>query len=162
MMYKAAITLMVLAVATANDDEADVRIKNGDRAPPNAYPWFAKGNGCGAALVTPEFVITAEHCSSYRFERVRIGAVCTGNANRDSNYSNCNSPDEKRYAEAIFDAPDNNDKTHNDLRLVQLTQPSTIDPVKIDSGISTNYIGGMYIQQTLTTIEQTFLPCIRT
>jgi hypothetical protein len=112
--------------------------------------------------VTPEFVITAEHCSSYRFERVRIGAVCTGNANRDSNYSNCNSPDEKRYAEAIFDAPDNNDKTHNDLRLVQLTEPSTIDPVKIDSGISTNYIGGMYIQQTLTTIEQTFLPCIRT
>jgi hypothetical protein len=34
---------------------------------PKAYPWFAKGIGCGAALVTPDLVITTEHCNSDRF-----------------------------------------------------------------------------------------------
>jgi len=142
-MYKTATAILVLvfSVATANEEEggAYLRIRNGDRAPPADYPWFAKGNGCGAVLVTSEFIITAGHCKEERFDRVRIGAVCTGDVNEG--YNNCGSPFEVRYAKEMFE-PDDVDGIWNDLRLVQLTVPSTIEPVNIDSGLSNTYAGG--------------------
>lgn len=120
-----------------------LRIINGDLAPADSYPWFAKGQGCGASLVTPEFVITAAHCSSYRFDRLRIGAVCTGNANGDG--TNCGNYFEVRYAKQEFMPPENQDGSTDeyDVRLVQLTERSTIEPVEIDDGLfSNNYSGG--------------------
>lgn len=118
-----------------------LRIINGDRAPADAYPWFAKGNGCGASLVTPEFIITAAHCNSRRFDRVRIGAVCTGNANDDG--TNCGNYFEVRYAKQEFMPPEHQGGTDEyDVRLVQLTERSTIPPVDIDTGVlSNNYPG---------------------
>jgi Secreted trypsin-like serine protease len=123
-----------------------LRIINGDLAPADAYPWFAKGQGCGASLVTPEFVITAAHCSSYRFDRLRIGAVCTGNANGDG--TNCGNYFEVRYAKQEFMPPENQDGSTDeyDVRLVQLTERSTIEPVEIDDGFfSNNYSGGAFV-----------------
>jgi V8-like Glu-specific endopeptidase len=130
-----------------HDQDADfnpqLRIINGDLAPPDAYPWFAKGQGCGASLVTPEFVITAAHCSSYRFDRLRIGAICTGNANEDGD--NCGSYYEVRYAKQEFMPPGAGTEEY-DVRLVQLTERSTIEPVEIDDGsLSNNYPGGTFL-----------------
>ena len=53
------------AIYYNNEDDDGVleRIMFGNRAPLDKYPWFAKGSGCGAALITPEFIITAEHCN---------------------------------------------------------------------------------------------------
>ena len=43
-------------------------IINGDFAPSGAYPWFARGTGCGGALISPEFVITG---------KIHVSFVCT-------------------------------------------------------------------------------------
>jgi len=139
MIFKVLILGTVFSTgSTANyEDGGSLRIINGDRAPYDAYQWFAKGNGCGAALVSPEFVITASHCDEYRFDRVRIGAVCTGDANED--YGNCNSDFEVRYSKNMFE-PDNG----GDLKLIQLTERSTITPADIDRGLSDSYVGGTY------------------
>jgi len=93
--------------------------------------------------VSPEFVITASHCDEYRFDRVRIGAVCTGNANED--YGNCGSDFEVRYSKNMFE-PDNS----GDLRLIQLTERSTITPAEIDRGLSNSYVGGTYKRRQAT------------
>ncbi|GFH49458.1 hypothetical protein CTEN210_05934 [Chaetoceros tenuissimus] len=123
------------AIYYNNEDDDGVleRIMYGNRAPLDKYPWFAKGSGCGAALITPEFIITAEHCNIDRFESVRIGAVCTGDVNKERDYDNCGAPFERRYRKRVFELNEKDD-LHTDLRLIQLDKRAQATPVGIDDG----------------------------
>jgi len=118
----------------------ETRIIGGEWADFDEYPWFALGSGCGASLVAPEWVLTAAHCDEDSFKRVKIGAVCRGS---NENY-NCNTDYEWRKSKKQFVHPKNNAKNMSyDLRLVQLTIPSTVEPVQIDDdSLSYSYEGG--------------------
>ncbi|GFH49459.1 hypothetical protein CTEN210_05935 [Chaetoceros tenuissimus] len=123
------------AIYYNNEDDDGVleRIMYGSRAPFNKYPWFAEGIGCGAALIAPEFIITAEHCNIDRFRRVKISAVCTGQLNEDRGYDNCGAPFEERYRKRVFELNEQNG-LHIDLRLIQLDKRAQATPVGIDDG----------------------------
>ena len=134
------------AIYYNNEDDDGVleRIMYGTRAPLDKYPWFAKGSGCGAALITPEFIITAEHCNIDRFESVRIGAVCTGDVNKERDYDNCGAPFERRYRKRVFELNERDD-LHTDLRLIQLDKRAQATPVGIDDGSLLNsYAAGKF------------------
>ena len=128
-----------------DDDRVLERIMYGNRAPFNKYPWFAEGIGCGAALIAPEFIITAEHCNIDRFRRVKIGAVCTGQLNEDRGYDNCGAPFEERYRKRVFELNEKNG-IHTDLRLIQLDKRAQATPIGIDDGtLVQRYAAGMCI-----------------
>jgi len=120
------------------------RIIGGSPADFHEYPWFALGDGCGASLIAPEWVLTAAHCSTDNFDKLRIGAVCRGSV--DPNYTNCNTFYEMRYPKKQFVHPKWDDCFFSyDLRLIQLTFPSTVQPVQIDDGsVSPSYDGGKF------------------
>ena len=52
------------------------RIVGGDQAKVGDYPYFVLGDGCGAALVAPDVILFAAHCSENSFlnKQVSIGA----------------------------------------------------------------------------------------
>lgn len=121
----------------------ETRIIGGEWSDFDEYPWFALGSGCGASLVAPEWVLTAAHCYEDRFNQVKIGAVCRGSS---ENY-NCDTDYEWRYSKKQFVHPKNNAENMSyDLRLVQLTIPSTVEPVQIDDdSLSYDYEGGKFV-----------------
>ena len=144
-------SILLLAMHSKNDDingrrdtlkrdagnGVSERIMFGSRAPFDKYPWFAEGIGCGAALIAPEFLVTASHCNVDRFRRVKIGAVCTGRVNEDRRSDNCGAPVEERYRKRVFKMTEKNG-LHTDLMLIQLDQRAQVTPVGIDDGSLVN------------------------
>lgn len=129
------------------DNGVSGRIMFGSRAPFDKYPWFAEGIGCGAALIAPEFLVTASHCNVDRFRRVKIGAVCTGQVNEDRRYDNCGAHFEERYRKRVFKLTEKNG-LHTDLMLIQLDQRAQVKPVGIDDGTLVNaYAAGKCFSQ---------------
>ena len=132
------------------------KILGGNEAWKGAYPWYSRPTikdfknwfGCGANLVSDQFVLTAAHCIyGYNFgtlstDGYQIGALC-------SPYkpgANCGQKVEEIYIRRRFIHPYYNPYTvANDFTLLQLVRPSTIAPVKMDDGsVSNNYPNGMY------------------
>jgi hypothetical protein len=61
--HKLAIGTIILLITSTirscvSAGEPETLIINGEIAPPDAYPWFVKGRGCGGSLISPEFVLT--------------------------------------------------------------------------------------------------------
>lgn len=142
-----ALTIVLASLTTAEETIREQQthsrelIIGGSLAPSNLYPWLAQGyGGCGASLVTPEFVLTSAHCRG-RFSSLKIGAKCRNHENQDG--KNCGQYSEivNRASNYIHPLYTNiNGNAQNDLMLVQLAQPSTITPVKMDLGtISDGY-----------------------
>jgi len=47
-------------------DDAGIQIVNGRTAPVGAWPWQIHLGGCGASIISPEWLVSAAHCGSPR------------------------------------------------------------------------------------------------
>lgn len=144
-----------LATSSAEDGDGDSRIVGGSFVPVGTYPWFtslirAVGpkpieniHGCGASLVSPEFVLTANHCITQAYRNnpaVRVGAY-----KKPFTWGNNGGQDTEFFkVKQIFEHPDyTEDSEDNDFTLLHLDGKSSFTPVKLDdSNISNSYSSG--------------------
>jgi trypsin len=115
------------------------KIIGGSNAPFGAYPWFVGAGGCGASLVSSEFILTAAHCSDFIY-KVHVGLVCKfGN--------NCDQKKESFLVAEKFQHPLYNENSlAYDFALMKLDSQSTITPVELDFGdYSPNYDNEKYL-----------------
>jgi len=126
------------------------KIIGGVQVDADEYPWFARGTsnnhnrwwGCGASLVTPEFVLSAAHCGFDTSGGFQIGALCSPYGPSESD--NCDQKIEEFDIDAVFDHDGyDNSNLNNDFSLIRLSGRSSIAPVPMDTnGLSNGYTGG--------------------
>jgi V8-like Glu-specific endopeptidase len=57
------------------DFEEDARIVNGQDASPGQFPYFGRWGGCGASLISSDFMLSAAHCNIQEGDGpIRLGA----------------------------------------------------------------------------------------
>jgi len=116
-------------------------IIGGEEVPKDTYPWFAQSrvgsswHGCGGSLVTPEYILTAAHCTYNQPTAYRIGALCNFRAN-------CDQDREQISVDKVTDHPNYDSNTLDyDFSLIKLKRRAVVaTPVKMDDGsVEGNY-----------------------
>jgi hypothetical protein len=59
-------------------NEVVPQIVGGSPVPAGSYPYFSRGNGCGAALIASDLLVSAAHCEGAFSSTVRVNASYFG------------------------------------------------------------------------------------
>jgi V8-like Glu-specific endopeptidase len=101
----------------------NARIVNGQNASPGQFPYFGRWGGCGASLISSDFMLSAAHCNVQEINNIRLGAY---EYDGDGQYVNI----KQRYRHPN----NNNNEVVWDYLLLQLETPVTsVTPVPLNS-----------------------------
>jgi V8-like Glu-specific endopeptidase len=101
----------------------EARIVNGQDASPGQFPYFGRWGGCGASLISSDFMLSAAHCNVQENNDIRLGAY---EYEGDGQYVNI----KQRYRHPN----NNNNEVVWDYLLLQLETPVTsVTPVPLNS-----------------------------
>ena len=134
--------------------DSDTRIVGGTPVPAGTYPWFTmllymtnNGNvenrqGCGGMLVSPEWVLTANHCIDNDMRR--RGAMRIGAFSDPYQQGNNGGQDVEFFTlQQVVEHPDYSSNLDYDFTLLRLDGKSSVTPVPLDSsGLSETYSTG--------------------
>ena len=131
------------------------RIINGQEATPHSFPWMVSIQGhydphyCGAAIISPNWIVTAAHCGKLVFIGTYSGdEVVLGQHERDTQENGKQIIKiEEVFMHPQYDTPDR----ANDIALLKLGQPAefsdTVSPPCIpdqdDFGDNSTFAAGM-------------------
>ena len=104
------------------DQHGGSRIVNGQNAEQGQFPYFGRWGGCGASLISSDFMLSAAHCNVQEGVDIRLGAYWYDN---DGQYVKI---------KQRFRHPNNdNNGVVWDYLLLQLEEPVNVTPVPLNS-----------------------------
>jgi trypsin len=144
MKFKKVLLSSVLAagmVGCGASDNSELKIVGGQPVTEaGKYPWIVSiqsngfGHFCGGTLIAPQVVVTAAHCiEPHMDDYVRIGGIDLSKAE-----------DERiEIADRLIHPAYNNQKFHNDIAILYLAEPSTKQPLNMNSDSSFPAVGAL-------------------
>lgn len=123
----------------ATDGMINHRIIGGYEAPKGGYPWFTWAGGCGGALISKRFVLTAAHCEDVFADRVIVGLLCQNDDNCGQNIEVISVEEKILHPHYTLEP---NGPPRYDFLLIRLEEESSIPPLLIDESDSLLYSSG--------------------
>jgi secreted trypsin-like serine protease len=104
------------------------RIIGGEPVESGAFDFFADWHGCGGALIYEDIVVTAAHCGSFNDNQVYLNAIESPNEGRGLQEGPEQRTITARRTHPFYDPM----SISNDIMLIKLDAPSTIQPLRIN------------------------------